>query len=267
MIALDLDGTLLRHDKTVGKRTVEALREAQRRGVEIVLASGRMTPAMEETAERIGIDCCIVSYNGAAVSGRRSQGRQRLVHQPLDAAIARELFAYAQSRKYQVNYYLDDVIVSENAEHLMPWAELYRSRTGSPFKFVSTLNDYTHRPPTKLLFVTAPETRPVIEKEVRPMIGTRATIIRTDPEYLEFLDPRVDKGWGVVKLAGILGVPMQSVMAVGDGENDVPMLSAAGWGVAVKNALPPAAQAAAAMTDGTNEEDAVGEAVERWVLS
>jgi Cof subfamily protein (haloacid dehalogenase superfamily) len=226
-----------------------------------------MTPAMEETAERIGIDCCIVSYNGAAVSGRRSQGRQRLVHQPLDAAIARELFSYAQAKKYQVNYYLDDVIVSEDAEHLLPWAELYRARTGSPFKFVPSLKEYTHRAPTKLLYVTAPETRPLIEEEIRPVIGQRATIIRTDPEYLEFLDPRVDKGWGVVKLAGILGIPMHAVMAVGDGENDISMLSAAGWGVAVKNALPPCAKAATVMTDGTNDEDAVGEAVERWVLS
>lgn len=266
MIALDLDGTLLRKDKTVGPRTKEALREAHRRGIEVVLASGRMTPAMERTAEELDLDCCIVSYNGAAVVGRKSQGRNKLVHQPLDPVVAKKLFDYAKARDYQVNYYLDDVIHSEDTPTLRPWIDLYKNRTGSPYRFVGNLRDYLHRPPTKFLLVTDASLRAGIESDVRPMLGESATVIRTDPEYLEFLDPRVDKGWGVVKLAGILGIPTQSIMAMGDGENDISMLRSVGWGVAVKNALPPCKEAATAFTENDNENDAVAEAVEKWVL-
>lgn len=266
MIALDLDGTLLREDKTVGPRTKAALREAHRRGVEVVLASGRMTPAMEKTAEELDLDCCIVSYNGAAVVGRRSQGRKKLVHQPLDAKIAAQLFQYAKARDYQVNYYLDDLIHSEDSPTLRPWIDLYHTRNGSPYRIVENLRDYLHRAPTKLLFVIDKSLRAGIENEVRPIIGQSATVIRTDPEYLEFLDPRVDKGWGVVQLAGILGIPTHSIMAMGDGENDIPMLRSVGWGVAVKNALAPCKEAATAFTENDNENEAVAEAVEKWVL-
>lgn len=266
MIALDLDGTTLRTDKTVGPRTIKALRAAHAKGVEVVLASGRMTPAMEDTARRLEIDCCIVSYNGAAVCGRVSKGRPRLIHQPLSAAIARELYAYARANRYQANFYHEDVIISEDAPHLLPYVEIYRSRTGSPFNLVKNLEDYLHHSPTKFLLVMEPEIRPKVEAELRPRFGSLATIIRTDPEYLEFLDPNVNKGSGVAKLAEILGIEMRSVMAMGDGENDVPMLQAAGWGVAVANANSHCRAVAKAFTQNDHDNDAVAEAVERWVL-
>lgn len=266
MIALDLDGTLLRSDKSVGPRTIEALRAAHAKGVEIVLASGRMTPAMEEAAGQLGIDVCIVSYNGAAVCGRVSKGRPRLFHQPLNADVARQLFAYARDHRYQANFYHEDVIISEDAPHLLPYIELYRSRTKSPYRLVKNLESFLHHAPTKFLLVVDPEKRPKVEADLRPRFGKLATIIRTDPEYLEFLDPTVDKGTGVVKLAGLLGIGMESVMAVGDGENDVPMLRSAGWPVAVANANEHCRSVARVCTERDHDNDAVGEAVERWVL-
>src|SRR6185503_4399179 len=148
MIALDLDGTLLRTDKSVGKRTREALRAAHAKGIEITLASGRMTPAMEKTAEALGIDCNIVSYNGAAVCGHAAGGRKRLYHQPLGADVARELYFFARERRYQVNFYHEDVILSEDAPHLLPYVDLYRSRTGSPFRLVDNLEEHLHHAPT-----------------------------------------------------------------------------------------------------------------------
>lgn len=266
MIALDLDGTLLRADKSVGPRTAEALRAAHARGIEITLASGRMTPAMEQTAGALGIDVNIVSYNGAAVCGHAAGGRKRLYHQPLGVGVARELFQYARARRYQVNFYHEDVIVSEDAPHLMPYIDLYRNRTGSPYRLVSDLEDYLHYAPTKLLIVVDPPVRDAIDAELRPRFSPKATVIRTDPEFLEFLDPSVDKGRGVAKLAEILGIAMDSVMALGDGENDVPMLAAAGFGVAVANANPRAKSVARAVTHNDHNHEAVAEALERWIL-
>jgi len=266
MIALDLDGTLLRNDKTVGPKTIDALRKAHAKGIEIVLASGRMTPAMEDAAKALDLDVCIVSYNGAAVCGRGSAGRKRLAHQPLKAEFARELYQYARERRHQVNFYHEDMIISEDGPHLRPFIDLYRGRTGSPYRFVEALEEYMHHPPTKLLFVTAPETRHAIERDLRPLFESRVTIIRTDPEYLEFLDSKVDKGSGVIKLAEILGIPMSRVMAMGDGENDIPMLAAAGFPVAVANAGEKCRAVAKFITERDHNHDAVAEAIERFVL-
>lgn len=266
MIALDLDGTLLRADKSIGPRTRDALHAARKKGVEIVLASGRMTPAMEETAQKLGLDCCIVSYNGGAVCGRMEHGRKRLFHGPLGSDVARDLYAYARKHRYQVNFYHEDVVVSEDAAHLRPWAELYRERTNSPFRFVKSLEAFLHHAPTKLLFILEPKLRGGVEQELSPSFGSRATIVRTDPEYLEFLNPTVDKGSSVLRLAEMLSIAPAQIMAMGDGDNDVTMLQSAGWGVAVANAGAGCRAVAAAMTQNDHEHDAVGEAVERWVL-
>jgi len=266
MIALDLDGTLLCGDKTIGPRTRQALHAAHAKGVEVVLASGRMTPAMEGTADKLGLDVYMVSYNGAAVCGRRADNRRRLFHQPLGADVAQELFKIGKQRRYQINFYYQDVILSEDAPHLRPYIEIYRTRTGSPFRFVERLEDYLQNAPTKFIYVVDPAIRNALEEELRPSFGKRATIVRTDPEYLEFLNLEVDKGRSVVRLAEMLGIPAAEVMALGDGDNDATMLEAAGWGVAVANAGARCKAVANAITEQDNDHDAVAEAVERWVL-
>jgi len=266
MIALDLDGTLLCSDKSIAPRTREALHTAHAQGIEIVLASGRMTPAMEATAERLGLDCCLVSYNGGAVCSRKRDGRKRLLHQPLPADVARDLYLFARQRSFQVNFYHDDVILSENTPHLQPWIEIYRSRTDSPFRFVEALEAYLHHAPTKLLYVLDPAIRHAVETELTPHFGTRATIVRTDPEYLEFLNLDTDKGRAVLRLAERLGIAPSQIMAVGDGDNDMTMLNLCGWGVAMGNAGAGCRAAADAVIEFDCNHDGVGWAVERWVL-
>ncbi|MCY3017715.1 MAG: Cof-type HAD-IIB family hydrolase [Planctomycetota bacterium] len=277
MIALDLDGTLLRTDKSIGQKNAAALRAAHARGLKIVMASGRMAASMERIASALGVDVCLISCNGAEVHGEAglpgtrstanmSPRRKRLFYQPLNAAVAREVVAYGKAHRYQVNFYHDDLVYSEDAPELRPWIEIYRSRTNSPFQFVKNLDDYLHLAPPKVLYVVDPRLRGAIQKELEPRFGSRVTMMRTDPEYLEFLEPGIDKGVGLARLAEVLGIPMGQVMAVGDGENDIPMLAVAGWPVAVANAGPLCRAVARFFTRNDNDHDAVAEAVDRWVL-
>jgi Cof subfamily protein (haloacid dehalogenase superfamily) len=266
LIALDLDGTLLRSDFSIGPRTRKALHDAHAKGIETVLASGRMTPAMERTADALGLDLFLVSYNGAVACGRMEHGRQRFFHRPLEADIARDLYAFAQQHGLQVNYYLDDVIHSEDGPHLRPWIEIYCQRTGSPYRFVKSLKDFLHRQPTKLLMVMDPARREEFAKHWKERLGARAVVVKTEAEYLEFLAPGADKGEAVGFVAAQLGVQPGEIMAMGDGDNDVPMLKRAGWPVAPANAGALAKAAAKAITQNDHDHDAVAEAVEKWVL-
>lgn len=267
LIALDLDGTLLRADKTIGPRTRQALHAASAKGVHIALASGRMTAAIEPTAEKLGLDCYVIAYNGAAVCARKCDGRERLFHQPLDKGIARELYEIGHARRFQMNFYHDNVIVSEDAPHLRPYIDIYRTRTGSPFRFVPSIAEYLKFAPTKFVYVVDPGIRNKLEEELQPKFGSRTTITRTDPEYLEFLDPKVDKGKSLLRLAKILKLQPAQIMAVGDGDNDASLLQASGWGVAMANAGALCRSVADAMTERNNDHDGVAEAVERWVLT
>ncbi len=266
MLVLDLDGTLLRSDKTVGPRTIQALHAAHDRGVVVVLNSGRMTAAMEPTAERIGIDCHLIAYNGASATAPRAQGRCRLFEKPLDLGVALELAAIARAGRLQFNYYRDELVYSEDVPDARPFREVYYARTKSPFRLVERIEDHMDVPPLKVLFVVSPAMRDAMYDELQPRFGSRSNMTKTDPEYLEFLHPEVDKGVGVQGLCDTLKIPMSAVMAVGDGDNDAPMVARAGWGVAVRDARPSVLQVAAARTEADCDHDAVAEAVERWIL-
>jgi Cof subfamily protein (haloacid dehalogenase superfamily) len=266
MIALDLDGTLLRSDHTIGPRTIAALHEAHRRGVEVILNSGRMVAAMEKTADLLGLDVYAIGYNGAAASAPRAQGRRRLFQQPVPMDVARELYQISRERHLHLNYYRDELVYSEDHADLRRHAEVYRSRTGSPFRFVPRLEEYFDVAPLKVIFVTDPPVRDQLAVELGPRFAGRANMTKTDPEYLEFLHPEVDKGVGLKGLSDALHLPLTAVMAVGDADNDAPMVATAGWGVAVANARECVRRVACAITENDCDHDGVAEAVERWVL-
>ncbi len=83
-----------------------------------------------------------------------------------------------------------------------------------------------------MLSVLAPED----EGDLRSLAADRARIQRTSHRFLEWNHPEADKAQGLRHVCELLGIPLEHVVAIGDAENDVPMLRAAGTGVAVSAA-------------------------------
>lgn len=266
LIALDLDGTLLDAQKTISPRNRAALRRASELGVTVALASGRMTDCIAPTAERLGLDCPIIAYNGAMARGRAADGRPVLFHRPLEARHSKELIDFCRGR-YLLNVYFDDRVYAEDTPELRHFAELYSARTGAVYEFVPDLGPFEGRDTTKAITVTDPSDRERLHAEWLPRLGDATTIVRTDPEYLEFMERGTDKGVALVGLCRALGIPIEEAMACGDGDNDAEMLAAAGLGVAMANASPRTLAAADEVSPLTNLEDAVADAVERHVLA
>lgn len=87
-----------------------------------------------------------------------------------------------------------------------------------------------------------------------------------EQNVLQVLPLGASKAQGVAKVLPLLGVSWDQVLAAGDGENDLEMLQAAGWSVAMGNASA-RVQAAANHVTGSNDEDGLAAAVERFVLN
>ena len=100
---------------------------------------------------------------------------------------------------------------------------------------------------------------------LRAALGERAQVVRSNPEYTEIAVPGVTKASALRKLAAMLAVPLDAVMAIGDSDNDLPMLQAAGHSVAMGNAQP-AVKAVCDLSVGDCEAGGFAEAVERYVL-
>jgi hydroxymethylpyrimidine pyrophosphatase-like HAD family hydrolase len=101
---------------------------------------------------------------------------------------------------------------------------------------------------------------------LKTLLGDRAYLTRSHVDFVEVLSPDINKGEALAFVAAKYGVTIAETMAVGDAWNDVPLISAAGIGVAMGSG-PPELFAQADAVVGDVEHDGVAEAIEKFVLA
>ena len=267
LIATDLDGTLLDDQKRIPEENLAALKEAYENGILVALASGRMLSNVERTEALLGLDCILIAYNGGKVAGPRSSGRPLLIHRPLPADVAQVFVEFSHETGLLLNFYDDEILFAEDGGDRRRFMELYTRRTGVPYQIVGDLRrEFAGVSPTKLIVLADPPEAARVVETLRARVGDRACISRSEPEYVEITAPGVDKGAILGPVASQFGVSIEEVMALGDADNDITMLRAAGLGVALANAPERVRAEADRVTDRTNNEAGAAEAIRRWAL-
>jgi Cof subfamily protein (haloacid dehalogenase superfamily) len=231
LAAIDLDETLLGRDHRVSPLNARAVRALADSGIVCVIASGRMHESTMQFAEELGLDAPIISYHGALVKHARTG--EVWHHAPLPADAAAELIRFCADSGRHLNYYLNDIVyVSQVGE----WAEFYLRQTSSPMKAIGDLTALSGTEPTKLILIDTPEETDRLMPVFRERFGASVSVLKTNPEYLEFMNPTANKGTALAFVADRLGAAQEAVIAFGDGANDVEMIRWAGRGVAMGTA-------------------------------
>lgn len=239
LISLDLDLTFLDANHHISPRNLAAVRECLTRGARVMITSGRMYYTTLRYAHEMGIDSPTIAYNGAFIK-RESTG-EVLLDEHLDTATAQELVDFCANQGLHLNYYLDDTLYTAQVTR---WSDLYSARTGAEIHPVGDLRIFADRAPTKTLIIDEPERITQLYAELRQHYAGRAYVTISNPEYLEFMPPTVNKGKAVATVAAYYGISQEKVIAFGDAGNDIPALAWAGLGVAMENAKPEAKEAA-----------------------
>ena len=266
MIALDLDGTLLNEEKHVSERSRRALAEANAAGVVVVPCSGRALDSIPaEVLGLTGVRYVVSSGGGAAFE--LATGKQ-LVCAPLDPRIVQEVLRLTWDAG--------------------AWGECYTGdRSFTPAKDIPVIRAfmrdrdfvYLDRQPVEDLSAWAAENADRVVKlnlmfrddagkeRVRRQLAGRSDLLLTSASRhnLEVNAPNGGKGDALRTLGAKLGITPTQIMACGDQLNDLSMLRAVGFPVAMGNAVQAVKEAAAFVTR-TNREDGVACAVERFVL-
>ena len=261
LVAIDIDGTLLRSDKTISPRNAQAIHAALEQGAEIVLASARPPRAVRHIYNALGLSSLQINYNGALIHD--TTRRQHTYHQPLPPEITQQVFNLART--------IDpDVIV--NIEALDRW---YTDRVDPNLNMeVSTLfepdwhgplDDYLNEPATKIMFLAPPSRIEPVQQAIEHNFAQQVAIAVSDPHLIQVIHPSVDKANALRMIAESKGYSPQQVMAIGDAPNDAGMLRWAGLGIAVENAWPQAREAADT-TAPSNDQDGVAHALEQYIL-
>jgi Cof subfamily protein (haloacid dehalogenase superfamily) len=252
LLISDLDGTLLDPEHVLRPRTramVQALREA---GVEVVLASGRIPPAMESICRELGLDGPQITTHGALVISPIT-GNVVSSH-PLGPDDVRAQLEFAERKGVPaVLCYADGFKVEKMHPGIAAIFEPYNEPLP---EVVPDLDALAGSEPLKVYLWTEASRYGEILTEARARFGDRNTVTSGDEVGVEFLAPDANKETAAAELAASMGLDMTEVAAVGDGPNDVKLLRTVGISAAMAHAAPEVQEAATFVVPGNREEGA-----------
>ena len=256
MLALDLDGTLLTSRKEISPRTLAALLRQQSLGATLVIASGRPVCGSAPFAHQLELrehGGYVIAFNGAMILECRTG--KLLYENTLSINTLPKIHAMSMRPSCTMLTYVDDVIITEDGSnpHVQYAARINRMAVRET---KNLLHEVTLPVPKCIIAGPAAELDALERQAAQLSPALPATIVRSEPFFLEFMPQGVDKGAALARLLTLTGRSAQSLTAFGDSYNDATMLSLAGTAVAMQNAR----QEIRAMADivtASNDEDGV----------
>lgn len=281
LLALDLDGTLLTSSGDISRANRQAIEEVRRRGVHVVLATGRrFRDARPVALELVLGDDPIIAHNGALTKHARTAATVAARLLPLEAARAVLRIGRACGADAMVS---DDphgagLLVyerrSEGNKELARYIEWSRRVVGTESEVlaVASLVDYLDHDPVHIAFAGGCATMDDLGRMLAAELNGRVRIVRTfytkkDFALLDIISPEASKGAGLAAVAAEYGVAREEVMAIGDNFNDLEMLEFAGTGVVMGNAEAELRRDERFHPTASNDEDGVALAIERFILN
>lgn len=266
LIVTDVDGTLLNSMQELDETVLAAVRKARDAGIPLMIATGKAVgPWTREILPALESPCPEIFLQGLFI---RDQDGNTLYSRTLESHILQTCIDLASNLNVALVLYGSDRIICEarndHTDRLIFYGEPTPEAVGDVAAYLGHADIEIH----KVIFMSDDSSiqrvvRPAVEKE---LAAYNVALTSAIEGMVEVLPPGASKGNGVqFVLDQVLNVDPAAVMALGDGENDVEMLQLVGWGVAVANAGNKAKQAANAVLEVSNDQGAVGVAIERFV--
>lgn len=256
LICTDLDGTLLRDDKSVSRENLEAIEYFKSEGGYFTFITGRMPFFVGDILEKVKINAPFGCINGGGLYD--PEKNEYIWKMPIRDDV-RELVKYVaeNTEDLGIQYNLFDRVMFASENETMVY---FRRLTGVPNLTCSI--DGPNETIAKIVFGDHREDRLMKAKALldsHPRYGD-FDYIRSEQSLYEILPKGSSKGAVLPRLAEYLKIDMRHTVAVGDYNNDISMLKAAGVGIAVSNATEET-KAAADHVTVSNEEDAIAKII------
>lgn len=257
IIAMDLDGTLVKGDLGITSRVRRAINDARAAGLGITIATGRMFQSARRFAEDLQVTLPIICYQGSLV--RDPVTGVTYQHEVLPSEPAQAAVEFARERGLHVNAYIDDELYMEADT---PEGRFYAASSNVPIIFVDDLAAAVTAGSTKLVFVM--DEGQVLDAiaEMDGRFGPAVQATRSHPRFAEIVRRDINKGRALERVAAVAKVSLDQTMGIGDNLNDLDLVRAAGIGVAMGDG-DPRVLAAADWITGSYEDDGVAQAIER----
>lgn len=264
LIVSDFDGTLRRTEGGVSQTNAQSIRRYVEAGGVFALCTGRMMSSILPYARQLGLKGLVAAYQGAIIQDVES-GKilrdHRIAWQ--DAA---EICVYLQNYDYHIHVCDgDNFYVNKDDEALAAYEKICAVRGIVAKQPLSELVRERKISPHKILIMCEAEDRSAVLSGVCGRFGGRFYITTSTDNLVEIVANGSDKGGALKFLAEHYGIPLSETIAIGDNFNDLPMIRAAGLGVAVENGENELKKQADFVTR-TCDEDGVGYVIRKFGL-
>jgi len=260
LVVSDVDGTLVRKDKSLAAATVAAVGRLTLAGIPFTLISARPPSGIAPLVEALGIAAPVAAFNGGTILGPEGHVLERHV---VDEAVIRGIFRLAEGSGATPWVFAHDLWHAVDRDN--PHIAHERIAANQEPIFVEDMTPLFDAV-DKLTWVDDDPARlALLEARCKDAYGPLATIARSQTYYLDVTHPNANKGDGVEALARAIGVPLDEVAVLGDMPNDLPMFARAGLPIAMGQA-PEEVRAAARYVSTSNDADGVAHAIDLYLL-
>jgi Cof subfamily protein (haloacid dehalogenase superfamily) len=262
-----MDGTLLDPDGRITPGAAEAMRALAALQVRMVLASGRMAARVIPYIRELGLPLDVIAYNGAELSrwvGGEPAGWAVLRSTVLPDRARDMVYARCRDGGHFLNVYAGGRLHGYHPQRDFRYADFYSGHTLAEYASkVDSLADLPRSGILKLLVVESPENRDRLYADWEPSLKEHCHVLKSNPEYLEFVDRDTSKGKAMAFWLGMNGIRPEELLAFGDAENDLDLLRLAGLGIAMRNATPGLRAAYHRFSPWSHAEDGVARELRR----
>lgn len=285
MVAIDLDGTMLNSYGQVTQRTKDAVKQAMKNGVEIVIASGRPVDSIKAIAREIGCKNFFIAGNGAIIYDIKKD--EVIYNKYLKKEKILEIIKLCEENSISYNVYTDKTILAPKLKYNILYYHKENlkkeedkktniSIINNMYEYVEKRNEDNYIKMTicdenKIIFDSIiKKLKKINQIEVLDVSHMSRKIIKQGTQevpleyyYTEIMAENVNKWTSIEYLIKKFNIESKDVIAIGDNSNDEKMLEKAGLGVVMKGSSKIVTEKADIITD-SNNEDGVAKALEKY---
>lgn len=263
LIAVDIDDTLLNSKKEITPLTKQALINAQKQGVKLVVASGRLPYGVRPYAEELGVfkyGGFFMGFNGGAIF---NSGGECIGKTYLDRSFVEPVYSLIRPTNITTMVHKGDIIYADRKVN--KYTSVESDVIGLPINLVDDIARFTDWDLHKILLAGEPDELKAMEKVLLEKFGEELDIYLSAPWFLEVMPKGISKGLGLKCICDYSDINMKEVIAFGDNYNDISMITAAGLGVAMGNAETELKAVADFVSDDC-DHDGIASALERFIF-
>lgn len=270
LIAIDMDGTLLNSERKVSYKNRNALLRAKKKGIHIVLSTGRILGSALYFSRNLGLNNHVIACNGALIYCLK--GQDFIYENSMDVNTAKEIVELAE--RNSIYYYFYDKYTfylrkcgSESFDYYKYYEKDWVKQGIEIEIFKNPMDILEHNRPTIYKFVFIDESGDKLlnfREKLKQIKGI--SISSSWYNNIEVMSEGVSKGTALEYLIKELNIAASEVVAIGDNENDISMFKVAGLAIGMKNGTVDIKDYVDIITD-TNDEDGVAKAIEKYVIN